>query len=333
MNSRALLILFTLVFTITISWQLRWVILILFGSAIVSVALDVLIQSLSRKIHTPRPLSLLIVLLILVILGTCILQLVGPELITQIKELGNLMPDLIAKLKEILSNQSISFGLQKSLLPEQISWDRLENLGSKVIGLAGGAANSLIQFILITLLAILLVLDPDSHKNILISLTPKSLRTYTENILNECRIALGGWLVGMTISAISIFILTWAGLSILGVPLALLSSLIAGLLTFVPIIGPTTATLLPLGISLIISPTLMVKVLIFRLSLQNLEAFILTPLLLRRTVNLLPTVALVAQLILGTLLGLPGFLLALPLAIVMQVILKKILVDQILNKC
>ena len=80
------------------------------------------------------------------------------------------------------------------------------------------------------------------------------------------------------------------------------------------------------------SPELMVSVLVYRLVLQNLEAFLITPLLLRRTVNLLPTVALTAQLGMGALLGLPGVLLALPLVVVMQVIMQTVVVQQIMDR-
>lgn len=151
-------------------------------------------------------------------------------------------------------------------------------------------------------------------------------------VLNSCRAALGGWLAGMTLSATAVFLLTWAGLAALKVPLALLSALLCGVLTFVPTIGPTAATLLPLGIALLISPALMVQVLVLRLVIQNLEAFLLTPLLLRRTVNLLPTVALTSQLSLGALLGLPGVLLALPLVVVLQVGMQQVVVQRIMDR-
>jgi predicted PurR-regulated permease PerM len=76
----------------------------------------------------------------------------------------------------------------------------------------------------------------------------------------------------------------------------------------------------------------MVSVVVFRLILQNLEAFLLTPLLLRKTVNLLPTVALMAQFSLGALLGLPGVLLALPLVVVLQVLMQRVVVQQIMDR-
>ena len=111
-----------------------------------------------------------------------------------------------------------------------------------------------------------------------------------------------------------------------------LSGLVCGLLTFVPTIGPTVATLLPTALALVVSPELSLKVIVLRLILQNGEAFLLTPLLLSRTVNLLPTVALMAQLSLGALLGLPGVLLALPLVVVLQVLLQEVFVKEIMDR-
>jgi predicted PurR-regulated permease PerM len=165
-----------------------------------------------------------------------------------------------------------------------------------------------------------------------VAATPAFYRPRVRTLLSEGREALGGWLAGMTLSAVVVFLTTWASLALLRVPLALLSALVCGLLTFVPTIGPTVATLLPLSVALLVSPAKMLQVLVMRLVLQNGEAFLLTPLLLNRTVNLLPTVALMAQLSLGALLGLPGLLLALPLVVVLQVLCEEVLVRDIMDR-
>jgi hypothetical protein len=212
------------------------------------------------------------------------------------------------------------------------TWDRLQPLGGQLLGFAGGAASTTIQLLLMALLAILLALDPRSHQKVVVAITPDFWRPQMRTLLTECRQALGGWLAGMTLSAVSVFLLTWAGLALLGVPLGLLSALVCGLLTFVPTIGPTAATLLPLAVALLVSPGKMVQVLVLRLVLQNTEAFLLTPMLLRRTVNLLPTVALTAQLCLGALLGLPGVLLALPLVVVLQVFCEEVVVKEVMDR-
>ncbi len=331
MNPRSLLTNLTIIFLAILSWQLRWVLLVFFGAIVISVALDVLIQKLGRQINLPRSISLAIVLLILLFAGSLIFLLVVPELLTQVKQLGALLPTVIAKIRSIMASQPSLIGLQQSI-PEQISWDRIQPVGSKLLGFAGGAANSIIQLILICLLAILMAIDPEAHRRILLQAMPKTYRQPIAELLDDFRLALGGWLTGMTISATTVFIITWAGLSLLKVPLALLSSIVCGIFTFVPTIGPSIATMLPLSVALIISPTLMLEVLIFRLAIQNIEAFILTPILLSRTVNLLPTIALLSQLSLGALLGLPGVLLALPLAVVLQVGIKKIVVIQIMDQ-
>ncbi len=331
MNARTLLVALTLVVLALLTWQLRWVLLVLFGAVVLAVALDVLIEKLQDRLCWPRPFSLAVVLVVLLLVGALVFQLLVPELITQVQELGNLVPTLVTKLKSMLVSNPRLMNLEESF-SELFSWDRIQPLGSQLLGVAGGAANSLIQLLLMSLLAVLLALDPASHRQMVIAATPRPARQEMAELLEQCRLALGGWLAGMTISASSVFVLTWAGLALLKVPLALLSALVCGLLTFVPTIGPTAASLLPLAMALLVSPLLMLQVLVLRLILQNLEAFLLTPLLLRRTVNLLPTVALMAQLSLGALLGLPGVLLALPLVVVLQVGMEQVVVKQIMDR-
>lgn len=331
MNARTLLVALTLVMLALLTWQLRWVLLVLFGAVVLAVALDVLIEKLQKRTYWPRPLSLAVVLLVLLLVGGVVFQLLVPELITQVQQLGSLVPTAMEKLKSMLSSNPRLINLEESFT-ELFSWERIQPLGSQLLGFAGGAANSLIQLLLMSLLAVLLALDPDSHRQMVIAVTPRPARQAMNELLTKCRMALGGWLAGMTISASTVFVLTWGGLALLKAPLALLSALLCGLLTFVPTIGPTAASLLPLALALTVSPVLMIQVLVLRLILQNLEAFLLTPLLLSRTVNLLPTVALMAQLSLGALLGLPGVLLALPLVVVLQVVMEQVVVEQIMDR-
>ena len=331
MNPRNLLISLTLIVLALLIWQLRWVLLVLFGAVVLAVALDVPVQPLIVRWRIPRPLALLIVLLIVLIAGLLIVQVLLPQLITQFEQLTTLLPSLFATFRTLLANQPLFTDLESNL-PEQFSWERIQPVGFQLLGVAGGAANGVVQVMLMSLLAVLLALDPTSHRRIVIALTPRPARASMAELLDQCRKALGGWLAGMTLSASAVFLLTWAGLGALGVPLALLSALVCGLLTFVPTIGPTAATLLPMGVALLISPGLMLQVLVLRLVLQNLEAFVLTPLLLRRTVNLLPTVALTSQLSLGALLGLPGVLLALPLVVVLQVGIEQVVVREVMDR-
>ena len=330
MNGRTLLGALALIVIGLLTWELRWVLLVLFGAVVLAVALDVPITLLRRLLPLNRPAALIVVLVSLVLLGGALGQLLLPELLEQVKQLTTLLPVLALRLSSLARQVDWLPDLEQQLMALG-TWERLQPLGGQLLGLAGGAANTTIQLLLMALLAILLALDPRSHQKVIVSLTPSFWRPQMQHLLGESRQALGGWLAGMTLSAVSVFLLTWAGLALLGVPLALLSALVCGLLTFVPTIGPTAATLLPLAVGLLVSPAKMVQVLVLRLILQNAEAFLLTPVLLRRTVNLLPTVALTAQLCLGALLGLPGVLLALPLVVVLQVLFEEVLVKEVMD--
>jgi predicted PurR-regulated permease PerM len=330
MNGRTVLGALALIVIGLLTWELRWVLLVLFGAVVLAVALDVPITLLRRLLPLNRPAALIVVLVSLVLLGGALGQLLLPELLEQVKQLTTLLPVLALRLSSLARQVDWLPDLEQQLMALG-TWERLQPLGGQLLGLAGGAANTTIQLLLMALLAILLALDPRSHQKVIVSLTPSFWRPQMQHLLGESRQALGGWLAGMTLSAVSMFLLTWAGLALLGMPLALLSALVCGLLTFVPTIGPTAATLLPLAVGLLVSPAKMVQVLVLRLILQNAEAFLLTPVLLRRTVNLLPTVALTAQLCLGALLGLPGVLLALPLIVVLQVLSEEVLIKEVMD--
>ncbi|NDG74580.1 MAG: AI-2E family transporter [Synechococcaceae bacterium WB8_1B_136] len=331
MSGRTLLGLLALVVLGLLAWELRWVLLVLFGAVVLAVALDVPVSWLRRFTKLNRPTALVVVVALLLVGGWKLGELLLPELLEQAHQLTLLVPVLIQRVSELLGGVAMLKSLEQQLMGFA-TWDKLQPLGAQVLGFAGGAANGTIQLLLMVLLALLLALDPRSHQRLVLATTPNHVRPLAAELLRDCREALGGWLAGMTISATAVFLFTWAGLAALKVPLALLSALACGLLTFVPTIGPTVATLLPLAVALLVSPALALQVLILRLVLQNGEAFLLTPILLSRTVNLLPTVALMAQLSLGALLGLPGVLLALPLVVVLQVLAQKVLVEQIMDR-
>jgi len=331
MNARTLLGALALIILALLVWELRWVLLVLFGAVVLAVALDVPITALRRLLPLNRPTTLLIVLIALALLGWGLLTLLLPEVIQQLEQLLALLPSLGRRLAALADRIAWLPNLENQLIRSS-NLEKLQPLGGQLLGVAGGAASITIQLLLMALLAMLMALDPRSHCRVVLAITPAFYRERMRELLRDCREALGGWLAGMTLSAVVVFLSTWAGLALLRVPLALLSGLICGLLTFVPTIGPTAATLVPLSVALLVSPAKLLQVLVLRLVLQNAEAFLLTPLLLNRAVNLLPTVALMSQLCLGALLGLPGVLLALPLVVVLQVLCEEVLVRDVMDR-
>ena len=95
MNARTLLIVLTSILLTLLLWQLRWVLLILFGAVVLAVTLDVPIQNLMQRFRLKRPVALLLVLVILFLGGTLVVQLLLPELLGQFEQLTTLLLSLI----------------------------------------------------------------------------------------------------------------------------------------------------------------------------------------------------------------------------------------------
>jgi predicted PurR-regulated permease PerM len=119
---------------------------------------------------------------------------------------------------------------------------------------------------------------------------------------------------------------------ILRIPLALAQAALAGVLTFIPNIGPAFSVVPPISIALLDAPWKSVAVLILYILIQQIETNLLTPLVMAQQVSLLPAVTLMAQVFFATFFGFFGLLLALPLTVVGQVWLKEVIVKDILDQ-
>ncbi len=133
------------------------------------------------------------------------------------------------------------------------------------------------------------------------------MRKRVREILYEIGDTLSWWLIGKVASMLFIGILTWVGLSIIGVPLPLTLGLIAGLFSFVPNFGPILSAVPAILLAFIDSPTKALYVLILFVVVQLIESNLVTPIIERRTVELPPVLTIVAQLALSILIGGTGF--------------------------
>lgn len=129
-----------------------------------------------------------------------------------------------------------------------------------------------------------------------------------------------------------IALLSGIGLLILGIPLALANALLAGLLTFIPNVGPTLSVIPPMAIALLDAPWKALAVLVLYIIIQQIESNLLTPLVMQKQVSLLPAITLLSQLVFAVFFGFLGLFMALPLTIVLQVLLKELIIKSWLDK-
>jgi predicted PurR-regulated permease PerM len=126
--------------------------------------------------------------------------------------------------------------------------------------------------------------------------------------------------------------LSGIGLWILQVPLVLAHAVLAGLLNFIPNIGPTLSVILPMVIAFVDAPWKAGAVLILYLVIQNIESYWLTPTVMAHQVALLPAVTLTAQIFFASFFGFLGLLIALPLTVVAKIWLEEVLFKDVLDK-
>lgn len=191
----------------------------------------------------------------------------------------------------------------------------------------------LLNTLLLLILTLMLLADPHPYRQGFIRLFPSFYRRRVDEILTLCDGALKGWVTGLMFNIFFIGLLSYVGLLILGLPLALPQAILAGLLALIPNIGPGLSVIPPILIALLEAPWKIWAVLVLYFVIQQLETNLLTPWVMARQVAILPAVTLLAQVFFAVTLelGFLGLFLALPLAVIGQVIVREVLVRDILD--
>lgn len=328
--------LFVLAASAYILWQIKEVLLIVFAAVVLANSLNLLAGRL-QKAGITRSGSVLIAVSCLLIFIVAFFWLVVPPFVDQLQEVLVLVPQGIDQLNHGIDSldKSVPSGL-RHYLPD------ISSLTQQAIPfvnrLLGGSfaffSSSLgvgLNILLILVLGLMLLIDPLAYRQGFIRLFPSFYRSRINLILLECEDALGRWIVGALISMSVIAVLSTVGLSLIGVRAALANGILAGLLNFIPNLGPTFSVIPPMAIALLDSPIKSGLVLLLYVLIQQFESNLLTPFVMAQQVNLLPAITLLAQVFFATIFGFWGLLLALPLTVVGQIWLRRVLVEDVMD--
>lgn len=180
---------------------------------------------------------------------------------------------------------------------------------------------------LIFVLALYIGLEGHRYASAAVRLVPPRHRDVAEELTSALGTALPRWLMGRLASMGAVALLTLPGLLLLGIPLPWVLGLIAGLFSFVPILGPIAGAIPAFLVTLEADPGLIWWVVGLYMAVQVAESWIVTPMIQDRMVSLPPLVLLGAQLLLGTMVGIAGVMFSTPLALAIlttvQVVLLK----------
>lgn len=185
--------------------------------------------------------------------------------------------------------------------------------------------------LLITFLAIFIGAEPDLYRNGLLHLIPRTARPRASHVLDEVGSTLRRWLVTQLIAMVVIGTVTTLVLWMLGVESALSLGLIAGLLEFIPNIGPVLAALPAMGIAFLDSPQKAIWVAVAYLVIQFFENHVLIPLLMKHGVDLPPALTVIGAALMAIAFGFLGLLVAVPLIAAVVVAVKMLYVEDVVG--
>ncbi len=202
---------------------------------------------------------------------------------------------------------------------------------SRIAGWFTSTFGMLSSLFLIVFIGIFTAADPNLYRQGSLRLVPIRWRPRVNEVLDETSHKLWWWILGQLFSMSVVGIATGIGLWLLGIPFAATLGLLSGILTFIPNFGPILAAVPAILLGLSHGPMSALYVTLLYIGIQAVESNLLTPLIQQRNVQLPPVLNVGFQVLLGVLFGVPGLIVAAPLAVVAMVSSQRFYVEDYLG--
>lgn len=324
---RHVLITLGIVAVALILWQLRDVLLLVFGAVLVAVILRAFADVLARYTPVPERWALTVgtVIIVAVLLG--MLVLFGAQMRGQFSNIAQRLP-------EALNDVSRQWGLGNvtSNLPDMLGGEQAQNILSRAAGIGGTILGGLADALLVVIAGIYIAASPQVYRRGLVKLFPKGQHERVEGSLDAASQALRLWLTAQLISMTGVGILTTLALWIIGVPSALALGFIAALADFIPFVGPIIGAVPAILIAFTLDGNAVLWTVLAFVVIQQIEGNIIMPIAEKHMVAIPPALALFAILAGGVLFGTLGLIFGFPLAVVVYVLVKKLYVRETLGE-
>jgi len=307
------------------------VVFILFIAIVIGTVIRPVVNWLHRR-GLPRIAGVMLVYLLLLALFGGFVLLLFPLIAEQGWLITAAVPGYYQNLREWMVNAPNSLLVQLSaFLPAALPNLKLtQQTGAELMASAGQGLGYItltaqVGFIaiIIAVLAFYWTLDgPRTIKSLLL-LVPQDRRESLSELISAMETKVGYYLAGQGILCLVIGILALIAYSLIGLPNALVLALIAGILEAVPMIGPILGAVPASLVALTLGPDKLIWVIITTVVIQQLENSLLVPRVMSKAVGVNPFVSLLALFAFGSLLGIGGALMAIPMAAILQILLDR----------
>ena len=324
---------FALLLAVYLVYKIAVVVLVLLVTLLFSIIISAPVDYLGRR-GVGRGWGTLAVLGGLAFLFGIFGVALSPVVASQATQLVETFPTLLESAQQIVVRVQDVFGLDTSFrLDPQRLGDTARNFLSggtltTVASLGASVANVLSFGVVILIATVYTVARPAPLVNGFVALFPAGRRQRVRAVLGEMYGAVQRWFLGQLASMIIIGLLFTVAMFVIGIPFALLLGIFAGLISFVPYIGPLISVIPPVLLALTGAPIDALWVLLAYSIIQAIEGNLVQPIVMSRAISLHPAVLVFALLIMGTLFGFVGVFLAVPLVAVLHVLLRELWIER-----
>ncbi len=299
-------------------------------AAFIALGMDPIVRMMI-KAKLPRPLAVIIAIVGFLSIVALLLWAILPTAVSEAGKLVNRIPVIIENIVDnrLIAaydqqlNGAISEAAENAInfVSDSSNWPTL--LGG-VFQIGVGVLSGAVGFVIVVILSIYFMVSLESLKDYLGLLVAKSKRESFRKLTDQIALSVGRWVMGQTSIALLHSILIFTLLTILGSPFALLLSLTAFLLALIPLVGPASAGVLVVGVTYLSGAPFALIVAIYYLVYLQIEAYLIGPRVMQRAVSVPAAVVVIAALIGGTLLGVIGALVAIPIAAGILLIVREV---------
>lgn len=310
-------------------WFARGVVVLVFIAAALAAGIAPIIHRirLRWRFHfhktLPRGPAVAIVYLPFLIAVIVLLVVVVPRFIADTHDLGVQLPRLIEENVLTPLEHYVPVGVIRAQLADGVEVPR-----ARVFGYVRGAATALASIIAVLFMVAYMLVDAERLRNTFLLVYPPDVRGERRRTLNRIAAKLSSWLSGQLLLCAIIGIATFIFLFALGIPYALPLAILAAVGELIPVLGPTIGAIPALAIALLHSRWQFWAVLIFAVVLQKVENLFIVPRVMSRKVSLSPLAIFIAFMVGASLLGVPGAIMAIPVAAIVQVAFEEAFVQR-----
>lgn len=313
--------------------RLATTITILIVALFLTLALNPMVEWLGRR-GLKRSLSVGIVFLGVIVVFTLLGLLVFPPVVTQGGELVQQAPTYLDRIlnakwaQELDKNYDVVDKIREEFNKRITDQNFIGSILGGVLGAGRAVLNGLFQTFTILILTLYFLASLPTMKKTAYSMVPASRRNRFSQLSEEIMRRTGSYAIGQVAIASINAILSYVMMLLLGIPYAAVLAVLVGFLGLVPMVGATLGAALVCLVAFFDEPRIALFAAIYYLIYQQVENYVIAPKIMQRTVSVPGALTVVAALAGGTLLGVLGALLAIPVAAALLLLIEEVLIPR-----